>query len=155
MRLPLPALLLLLAAPALAQQTPSDAACTYEACALRVEPSLFGLRLVRGAEGAAVAEPRLLGLGPLPLSEAVAESPAALTHARTYERSYRTTALLAAGAGVLLFFAVDRDDLFSEEVQAGAAAGTAGLLLASIPFDLRSRRALARAVWAYNAELAR
>lgn len=141
--------------PVLAQQVP-DSLCTYDACALRVEPAFLGARLVRGTEGIPVAG---LGLFSSNLSEVVAPSERALEHARIYDRTRTPAALTALGAGLLLAFgsAATNGDAFevSDGVALGALLGGVGLGVVSIRLSLRSRQAFSRALWWYNRDLPR
>ena len=136
------------ALPATAQH--ADSLCAYEACALRYEPSLFGVRLVRGTEGAPAASG---------LSAAVATSPRALEYARTYERT-RTPAFLATlGSALLLAVAAppSEDGLIQlgDGARLGLIAGSLGLGVVGIHLTTRSQRARSRAVWHYNHSLPR
>lgn len=130
------------------EAAPTD--CTYQTCALRFEPGLFGPRLVRGVEGVPVGRPGLFGPD---LTRAVGTSPEALSYARAYERA-RTPAIVTATAAGLLFGGM-LTGRFSDEVQAGAAVGGLTLLVVRYPFSIRAQRALSRAVWTYNGSLDR
>jgi hypothetical protein len=128
----------------------ADSLCTYDACALRYEPRLFGRDLVRGAGGVPV-DARL--------SDAVAMSPRALEFAREYERT-RTPALLTLlGSSLLLAFATPPpgDELIplSDGARLGLLAGGTGLGIVGLRLSLRSQRARSRAIWHYNRSLAR
>lgn len=169
MRLLLFAALLLLAPPAFSQEVRSDSACTYEACALRLDRIGLGVQLVRGnvpvdAPPAATSPvSRIVGaLGvrpaaPLPLEDAVSASPAALAHARAWRRNgrvaggLRSTALLTLAAAYTLSIL----DVVGDDARTGAALGAVGLAAASVPFGLASRRSLDRAVETYNDGLER
>ena len=145
---------LVVAAPTLAQEAVSDSACTYETCALRIDQTLLGPRLVRGESP--VAHGGFLNLGPPPIESAVSESPAALAHAQSYSRDLRTSSWIVYGASALYVLgALDPFDVFGGDVELGAAVGAAGLAVVSLPISLRARRSLNRAVETYNGELER
>lgn len=142
-------------APALAQEGSDvappacDAGGPYDACALRLEPGLLGVRLVRGAEGEAVSA----GFFGPSLSDAVEGSPDALEHARTYER-LRTPAFLSVlGAGVLL--SVGSSVAASDEARVASLVGSLGLTVVGTSLLVRSQRALSRSIWEYNGGLGR
>lgn len=144
----------------LAAQTPlaaqAPAGCTYATCALRVEQSFFsGTRLLRGASGERVS--RLGGFGGG--ADLLLEGPDSVaTHARSYVSATRrstTLGLLGTAAYVVVLVRTDnfRDD-FDDASIATAIAGSA-FGIAAIPFALKAKRELSRAVWWYNGGLAR
>lgn len=151
---------LLPVAPALAQEAVSDSACTYAECALQIERTPMGVRLVRGGVPVPVPPVELnvvgrvagaLGMpptGPLPIVEAVASSPAALAHARDWRRAGGLAADLRAGAYAtfLVTMALSPFDVLSDDVQRGVLVGAAGLFAVSFPLDGRSRRSRGRAI---------
>ena len=144
------------AVPALAQGAAAGAgpvACAsggpYEACALRLEPGAFGVRLVRGA-GSETVSAGFLGPN---LSGAVESSPDALRYARTYERLRTPGFLSILGAGVLL--GVGQATGASDEVQLASVVGGLGLTVLGTSLVIRSQRALSRSIWEYNGELSR
>ncbi len=146
------------ALPASAQRAPAaDSLCTYDACALRIEPAfLGGLRIVRGAEGERVGR---LGLFGSDLSEAVASSERAREYALEYERS-RTAATLVTLGGVALYAlavigAESGPPSDSNALWIGALAGGVGLTFYGTHLNLGSERARSRAVWWYNRDLPR
>ena len=160
------AAVLAFAPPAFAQDATPDSACTYTTCALRLDASGPGLRLVRG--GVPVAAPpagpsllsRLTGVvgpAPLPIAEAVASSPAALAHARVWKRDARIASGLRSGAVLALVtaYALGVSDVLSDGGRRGVVVGAVGLGAASVPFGVRSRRARDRAIETYNAGLER
>lgn len=130
--------------------------CTYETCALRVEPRFWGPhRLLRGREGVEVGKLGGFGGG---VDTLLAGPDSAATYARRYVHAARTAnglSLLSAVAFVVVATRTDwfRDDASDGEVAIGVA-GTA-LALVSIPFRLRAEQSLSRSVWFYNAALAR
>jgi hypothetical protein len=124
-RLEIFALIALAALPcaASAQAGRAPAGCTYETCALRVEPR-----------------------------------DSAAANARRYVRAARTSntlALLGAAAYVALLVHSNNtaDDLDNTDIALGVTGLAFGI--ASIPFNLRAGQSLSRAVWFYNAALAR
>lgn len=147
---------LLVAASARAQDpgAVADSACTYERCALRLEPGVLAPRLVRGPIDAAEVVGHV-GVFGSDLSEAVAPSPEALVYAREYER-YRTRSLAASlaftAAYVVLFMP---DDRVSDTVRAGAGVVGIGASIYGIVLVPKAGRSLARAVWEYNRSLVR
>ncbi|MDT0632475.1 hypothetical protein RQM47_15115 [Rubrivirga sp. S365] len=154
MRLVLLAAALSFVTPARSQEAVPDSACTYATCALQIDQRLLSFRLVRSGEPLPNGGP--LGLGPPPIAAAVSGSPAALMHARAYERDLRTSGWLVNGATALYFLgALDPFDLLSGGVEVGMAAGAAGLAVVSVPISFRARRSLNRAVDTYNEELRR
>jgi hypothetical protein len=153
------ALALTLAAPLAvgAQSSPAraPAGCTYETCALRVEPRFWGPnRLLRGREGVEVGKLGAFGGG---VDTLLAGPDTAAALARDYVKAARrsnTLALLSGAAYVALLFHSDNfDDVDNTDIALGITA--LGLSIAAIPFELRAKRSLARAVWFYNAALAR
>ena len=154
MRLRLALVLALLAAPATAAQTPdaapAAAGCSYEECALRVEPGLRGMTLVQGREGVAVG--RGLVWGP-DIESAVAEAPLALRHAQAHSSARRQSAIALFAAAVLLVGVESLDT--TDQGRLGAGLGALGLSLYGSSQAVRAQRDRARAVWEYNATLDR
>lgn len=154
------ALVALVTAPFATEAQPSPArsaaGCTYETCALRVEHAFFsGPRLLRGRAGVEVSRLGAFGGG---VDTLLAGPDLAALHARRYVRDVRTAntlGLLSAVAFVVVATRTDwfRDDATDSEVAIGLT-GTA-LALVSIPFRLHAQQNLSRAVWFYNAALAR
>jgi hypothetical protein len=160
-RIPLVALIIAptLSGAASAQATRTVAAavgCTYATCALRVERSLFGQRLVRGAMGERVSTIGAFG-GGVDLLLGGADS--AVVHAQAYVWNAKRSALLGgAGAITLGVVALRTRGSQSRHVTNGdvvAVAAGAAVLAISVPFELRARRELARAIWWYNGALPR
>ena len=156
----------LLCGPAAAQTpgTPADAApdvpagatadeCTYDLCALRIEPALFGPRIVAGADGAPVGR---LGLFGGDLSAAVSSNEVALEQARIYEDARLPSVLAAVGASLLLSVSGASGVAGGDtSVRTGAYVGAVALGVVGIQLGLRSQRAASRAVWEYNRDLPR
>ena len=144
--------------PLAAQQSPLQP-CTYDACALRVEPRLFGSpRIVRGAAGVPVGS-----IGPLgaDLEEIVQGADSAVRHARDYRRA-QTRGLVATVGGAALFAVglaqCDEDGLLFEGCSSGAGALALGGLGATLygAFEYsRANRSLSRSLWWYNRALPR
>jgi hypothetical protein len=134
----------------------SPAGCTYETCALRVEPHFFSAPLLlRGREGAEVG--RLGGFGG-GVDTLLAGPDSAAAHARRYVKEIRTAntlSLLSAAAFVVVATRTNwfRDDASDGDVAVGIAGTVLGLV--AIPFHLHAEQNLSRAVWFYNAALAR
>jgi hypothetical protein len=145
-----------LAAHAQSSVSRAPAGCTYETCALRVEPAFFSApRLLRGHQGVVVGRLGAFGGG---VDTLLAGPDSAAMQARRYVTSIRTAntlALLSAAAFVVVATRTDwfRDDADDTDRVVGIT-GTA-LALVSIPFRVSAERSLARAVWLYNAALAR
>ena len=150
--------LLALAAPALYAQAPAapaPAACTYNTCALRVEPVFLGVALVRGAAGDSTV--RLGGFGK-GVDMLYGRSDSATAYARQFVSANKTSSVLSLIAVAALVTVQVRTDRFTSSADAADVAITivgASAALASIPFVFRSQRALSRAVWWYNASLPR
>ena len=155
----------LLCGPAAAQTpgTPADAApdvpagatadeCTYDLCALRIEPALFGPRIVAGADGVPVGRLSLFGGD---LSAAVASNEVALEQARIYEDARLPSVLAAVGASLLLSVSSASEVGGDASVRTGALVGAVALSVVGIRLGLRSQRAASRAVWEYNRDLPR
>lgn len=141
------------AVPAAAQPVAAPGACTYDTCALRVEPGFFGRQIVRGADGEPAGRLGLLGSD---LGDAVRSSERALEQARIYEGTRLPAVLAALGTGALILAAsVARVGGDNEELATGALVGAAGLSALGVNLQLRSERALSRAVWEYNRDLPR
>lgn len=148
---------LLLLAPALpAQGTAGVCAGGVPSCSIRIEPTfLRGARIRRGPDGTDLG--RAQGFGGKDLPALLASSDSAVAHARHFIRSSRTATVLGAVAGGLMVAAAVVDLREREVTDAGLAyvAGAGVLGLASLGFELDAQRALARAVWWYNADLSR
>jgi hypothetical protein len=130
--------------------------CTYERCALRVEEAFFSApRLLRGRTGVEVGRLSAFGGG---VDTLLAGPDSAAVYGRRYVTAIRhSTVLGLLGAAAYVVVLVRSDD-FRNDLDDGsiavAVAGT-GFAIASIPFTLHAKRSLSRAVWFYNAALAR
>ena len=124
--------------------------CTYDVCALRIEPGVFGVSLVRGRDGAVVD--RGVFFGP-DIESAVTDSPLALDHARAYAGARRRSALSVLAAVVLLT-SVDSFNT-TDEARVGVALGSLGLAVYGSVEAVRAQREASRAIWEYNATLDR
>ena len=144
-----------LSASAAAQDAPvADATsetCTYEICALRVEPGFFGVRIVQGRDGLTVSKSGFLGPN---IAEVVASSPEALVHAERAERARTGSFFAILGATVLLSIAVTPEDI-SDEARVGTLLGGLGLSVYGSALTLTSGREMSRAIWEYNAQIPR
>jgi len=144
------------AAHAQSSATRAAVGCTYETCALRVEPAFFGApRLLRGREGVVVG--RLGGFGG-GVDTLLAGPDSAVSHTRRYVTNVRTANTLGLLSAVAFVVVVSRTDWFRHDADdTDVAVGVTGaaLALVAIPFRVNAERHLARAVWFYNAALAR
>jgi hypothetical protein len=128
--------------------------CTYATCAVRIERSLFGERLVRGALGERVSTLGLFGGG----VDLLFDADSAKVHAQAYVWNVKRSALLGGAGAVALSVASSTRAFQSGRVTNGevvAVVAGAVALAVSVPFELRARRELARAIWWYNAALPR
>jgi len=134
----------------------APSACTYETCALRVEPRFFsGPRLLRGREGVEVGTLGAFGGG---ADSLLAGPDSAAVHARRYVSAIRAANSLSLLSAVAFVVVATRTDWFRNNARDGdVAIGITGTVLglASIPFRLRAEQNLSRSVWFYNAALAR
>lgn len=128
--------------------TPRPAGCTYDACALRIEPGLFSRDILQGVDAVRVGR---FGIIDSDLGEAVEGVEYAAEQARAYDSHHRT-ALLAAIAGSALFvLSAPYGPLDgSEAAQSAALIGGLGFGILSVRAQVQSEQALARAVWEYN-----
>ena len=130
--------------------------CTYATCALRVEPTFFGMQLVRGTHGERVG--RLSGFGG-GVESLLSGPDSAAANGQQYVRATRRSAALGLiGALAYAVVLVRTDNLQSDQVgdaEVITAVAGAGLLVASLPFAVRAQRHLSRAVWWYNSALPR
>ncbi|MEO8624074.1 MAG: hypothetical protein ABI625_23545 [bacterium] len=156
-------LLLLCAAPVLAQQAASatvvtpraEAACSYEACALGIAPTWNGLDVVRGAHAETSAS---LGFFfPRDITPAFAGSDSAMTYAVRAVNVRRVAATLTdVGALVLGYAAIKqlRDGQLHNSDRVIAAVG-AGAFAISVPLQFSADGYLSKAVWWHNSRYAR
>ncbi len=129
--------------------------CTFQSCALRVEPSFFAApRLLRGRSGVEIG--RLGGFGG-GVDTLLAGPELAATHARRYVSNIRTANTLGLLSAVAFVVAGTRTNWFRDHDDTGRVLGISALALGlvSIPFRVEAERNLARSVWFYNAALAR
>jgi len=131
----------------------AEVSCAYVDCALRLEPTTFGRRLVRGASGQVVG-----GFGffhSSAIDSLLAGPDSAAANARRYKSEQHTGDLyffagLTAILGSAAYYSSHQDGVGFE-----LAGVTAGWIL-SIPANRHYRRSelhLSRAVWWYNATL--
>ena len=152
------ALALLAPSAAYAQSSAARApvGCTYETCALRIEPRFWGPnRLLRGREGVEIGKLGGFGGG---VDSLLAGPDSAAAYTRRYVTAARTTNTLSLLSAVAFVVVATRTDWFRDDASDGEVAiGVTGaaLALVSIPFRLRAEQSLSRAVWFYNAALAR
>jgi hypothetical protein len=129
--------------------------CSYERCALTLEPRWSGLALVRGADRTRVGE---LGfLWPGDVRRALAGSDSALVFGRRAVVTRRVGAALTDGGAALLALGAVRALHDGRLRGPGARTAAAGFLLlgASVPAQFAADGWLSRAVWWYNARFAR
>ena len=127
--------------------------CTYETCALRIEPSFFAApKVLRGRTGQEVGRLGPFGGG---VDTLLAGPDSAAAYARSYVTNVRRASTLGLIGTVAVVVALVRSDSFTEgdDVAAAFALTGAGFAIASIPFTLRASRSLSRAVWFYNSVL--
>jgi hypothetical protein len=130
--------------------------CTYATCAIRIERGVFAERLVRGATGERVSTLGGFGDG---VDVLLGGSDSAVVHVQAYKWNAKRSALLGVAGSVALGVVLASTHGFydSHATNADAVAGIAGLvaLVSSVPFEVRARRELARAIWWYNGSLPR
>jgi hypothetical protein len=133
------------------------AGCTYQTCALRLEPSfLTGERVVRGASGEAVGgRAGMFGRGVHPL---LTGPDSAARYARDYVRATDWANILGIPGAVALTYGLIQSRNGGEGARDAAAVTAvvgAAFVVASIPFAFNARRSLSRSIWWYNAGLPR
>ena len=141
-------------------QSPTTAAatsgCTYATCALRVERGLFTERLVHGAAGEELSTIGAFGSG---VDVLLSGPDSAVVHAQSYAWNAKRSGIIGIAGGVALGVVMSRTRYFqSDRITTGDVVTTiAGAIAAavSVPFELRARRELARAIWWYNGALPR
>ena len=135
-------------------QRPDSAACSYRACAVRLEPSWGGPRLVQGIQGQTVGS-----LGIFRTNLSVLESTdSSAAYVRSFRRAHRASTMLAfvGSVATVVFVHTARDDEFLTGTTPLVSAGVAAVALyASLPFTLKAQRSLARAIWWHNERFAR
>lgn len=127
--------------------------CTYETCALRIEQGFFSApALLRGRAGEQVGSLGPFGGG---VDTLLAGPDSAAMYARRYVTNTRRATTLGLIGSVAFIVAVARTDNFrnGDDVATAFAITSVGFAIASIPFTLRARRSLSRAVWYYNSVL--
>jgi hypothetical protein len=140
-----------------AQPTPRPAACTYQTCALRVEPGWLGRRIVRGQAGELVANVGLFGPS---VVDIVQGSDSATHYAGIYERDHRVATVLIPVGAVLAAIPLVRARPLSGESHSFTGGDWtllgSGILLELIGggLALHGDRALSRSLWWYNGTLA-
>ena len=138
-------------------QSPTTAAaaagCTYATCALRVERSLFAERLVRGATAKPVSTLGVFGGG---VEVLMSGSDSAAVHAQSYVWNAKRSAIFG-GAGAIALATVLPHTQSGGLTNADVVTAIVGAVAAgvSVPYALRARSELSRAVWWYNGALPR
>ena len=135
--------------PAVAQ---SDS-CTWDTCALRLRPALFGRQIVRGQESIKVAGVGFIA-GPIGLFRDAPDS--VRVHYDAFRRGHNTAAaLVLAGLTGLIastaVFANDGDD----GLAAGLLVASFGFTVAGIVVSMRAEDHLSRTLWWFNRGLPR
>lgn len=130
-----------------------DTACSYRACAIRLEPGWGGPKLLQGAHGEPVG-----GLGMFRTNVAVLESTdSSRAYVARFRRAHRTSQALSVigGVGMIVFYHAARgaDPSNSLSITSGIVGIVA--LYASLPYTLNAHRHLARAIWWHNSVWAR
>lgn len=132
----------------------APAGCTYETCALRVEPGGFlsGPKLLRGRTGERIGSLGMFGGG---VDTLLAGPDSAAAYARRYVSNTRTSSTFGLLGAIAYVVASVRSDGFrdTDDTDAAIALTGAGLAIVSIPFTIRAGRSLSRAVWYYNSVL--
>jgi len=135
-----------------AQAQPQPQACTYDTCALRIQPPSLTtpLMLVRGSTGEEVLR---LGLLEPSVAPFVALSDSAVAHARVYDLKYdRGSIINMTGTAIAIVAPI----LLRGTMQKIAFTGAGiGLTIYGNTLVNDANDALNRAVWWYNRELAR
>jgi hypothetical protein len=140
-------------APAQTGAARAPVGCTYETCALRVEPSFFGAaKLLRGHAGEQVGSIGPFGGG---LDTLLAGPDSAAVYGRRYATNIRWASTLGLIGTAVAVAAIVHSDNFTNSDGTTTALGltSVGFAIASIPFTLRASRSLSRAIWFYNAAL--
>ena len=148
-------MLLLTSAPvAVSQPVPAAPVCTYDTCALRIEPGFFGRSIVRGPVEASESIGRV-GLFGSDLSSIVEPVPRAFDHARSADRSRRLGLVALAGAVAASIYAAPSEDRSQDDsrVIVGSLVSL-GLPVTAGVLGVRAERPQARAVWEYNRSMA-
>lgn len=134
-----------------------QAACTYDECALRLEPSWFGETLVRGQGSTKVGT--VSAFGGSRLGHIIQQPDSARMYIQTYDRNYTPGALVATLGGIaaaVSWFVVAANEGRHERrnwtVIAVAATGVSWY--GAHRLDV-AQRALSRGIWWYNRDLPR
>jgi hypothetical protein len=143
------------------RETSSVAACSYERCAVRIEPRWDGLAAVPASGGDAVAQlsffwPRAAA-STLALSEGDRGGRDSTLHYSMRALSMRRAAAGFTDAGLLLVAAASVRAITHHEVQrSDAILGGAGLgaFAISVPLQFSADDLLGKAVWWYNRRFA-
>jgi hypothetical protein len=134
-----------------------QAACSYDECALRLEPAWFGEALVRGHGGAKVG--LVGGFGGPRLGHLAQRSDSARLYLQAYDRDYTpgaVTATLGAAAATVAWLAAAENEGIHER-RNWTIIALAGTLLTwhGARRVERAHRALSRGIWWYNRDLPR
>ena len=128
--------------------TARPAGCTYDACALRIEPGLFSRDILQGVDAVRVGR---FGIIESDLAEAVQGAEYAVEQAHAYDRSHRTALLAGIASAALVVLSVPEGLVGgSDAVHTAFLVGGLGLGFASARAEVNAQRALSRAVWEYN-----
>lgn len=134
-----------------------QAGCTYDECALRLEPAWFGQALVRGQAGTRVG--LVGGFGGPRLGHIVQARDSARLYIRAYDRDYTPgalTATIGAAAGTVAWLVAAANDGTHERRNWTIIALVAtGVTWHGARRVERAHRALSRGIWWYNRDLPR
>jgi hypothetical protein len=131
----------------------ASSACTYDRCALRVEPAFFSApKLLRGRAGEEVGALGMFGNG---VDSLLAGPDSAAAYTRRYVSNIRPASTFGLLGTAAFIVAAIRSDGFrdTDNTDAAIALTGAGLAIVAIPFSVRAGRSLSRAVWFYNSVL--
>ena len=128
--------------------------CTYESCAVRIEPGGFfsGPKLLRGRAGERIGSLGMFGGG---VDSLLAGPDSAAAYARRYVSNIRPASTLGLLGTLAFIVASVRSDGYrdTDGTTTAIALTGAGLAIVAAPFAMRASRSLSRAVWYYNSVL--
>lgn len=129
------------------------AGCTYQTCALRIEPSFLSApQLLKGNPGVPVGHLGFFG-GDVDTLLAGPDSAAMYTRRYLTDTRRSSTLGLLGTAAFIVALATSDNGHDPDAVTTTAAVASVGFAIATIPFALRAARSMSRAVWFYNAAL--
>ena len=141
------------------QDSTSTASCTYDSCALRLQPGFWGTKIVRGTSGETAVR---IGLFNSKLVTLVQSSDSAARYARQYSDQHATGVIIGiVGAAVSIASLFLWDGPFSDPDSNNDSEVTAGMVIGGVIgltgglIELNAQRSLHRSIWWYNRDLAR